>query len=103
MRYDDSDRVVDFEWCNEIISLTDSFLIRTIVLLLTQVMKQEWYRNFIKEGMSDQLLFEVLAAANYMEIQPLLDLACLRVTFEIQGKDAEAVCWYSVMLFECKN
>lgn len=41
--------------------------------------------------MPDGTLFEVLAAANYMEIQPLLDLACLRITFSLQGKNAEEV------------
>jgi hypothetical protein len=54
-------------------------------------MTQEWYQTYA-HGMSDELLFQVLTAANYMEIQPLLDLACLRVTFQLQGKSAEEVC-----------
>lgn len=37
------------------------------------------------------MLFELLTAANYMDIKPLLDLACLRVTFELSQKTAEEV------------
>ncbi|GAX14544.1 hypothetical protein FisN_6Lh321 [Fistulifera solaris] len=55
-----------------------------------EVMTQEWYQTYAY-GMSDELLFQVLTAANYMEIQPLLDLACLRVTFQLQGKSAEEI------------
>lgn len=36
-------------------------------------------------------LFELLAAANYMTIKPLLELICLWVTFQLQGKDVEQV------------
>jgi hypothetical protein len=37
------------------------------------------------------MLFRVLAAANFMEIPPLLDLTCLWCTFQIHGKSAEEV------------
>jgi hypothetical protein len=49
---------------------------------------QEYYRKFILEldgGVRDSL-FELAAAANYMNIKPLLDLACLGVTFNVVGK-----------------
>jgi hypothetical protein len=36
-------------------------------------------------------LIELLAAANYMTIKPLLDLICLWVTFQLQGKSSEQV------------
>ena len=62
-----------------------------------QVMTQEWYQTFA-HAMSDELLFQVLTDANYMEIQPLLDLACLRVTFQLQGKSAEEVRLIAVFL-----
>jgi len=56
----------------------------------TQCMQQEWYRNFVGD-MDRDMIFEILGAANYMNIKPLLDLACLRVTFELTGKTAEEV------------
>ena len=54
-------------------------------------MTQEWYRKFVND-MDRDMIFEILGAANYMNIKPLLDLACLRVTFELTGKSAEEVC-----------
>ena len=53
-------------------------------------MPQEWYRTFVS-GIEREMLFELLTAANYMDIKPLLDLACLRVTFELTGKNAEEI------------
>jgi Skp1 family, dimerisation domain len=35
------------------------------------------------------LLFDLVAAANYMNIKPLLDLACLAVSIMIKGKSAQ--------------
>lgn len=56
-------------------------------------MSQEWYRNFVS-NMDRDMIFEILGAANYMNIKPLLDLACLRVTFELTGKTAEEIRLY---------
>lgn len=53
-------------------------------------MPQEWYRTFVAQ-IEREMLFELLTAANYMDIKPLLDLACLRVTFELSQKTAEEV------------
>lgn len=60
------------------------------VLSILQCMNQEWYRTFVS-GIEREMLFELLTAANYMDIKPLLDLACLRVTFELSQKTAEEV------------
>lgn len=57
-------------------------------------MPLEWYRNFVS-GIEREMLFELLTAANYMDIKPLLDLACLRVTFELSQKSAEEVSYGS--------
>jgi hypothetical protein len=57
---------------------------------VVQVVRQQWYRDYI-DGLSRKMLFDVLAAANYMEIKPLLDLTCLGVTFILMGKNAEEV------------
>ena len=54
-------------------------------------MAQEWYRDFVRDA-PREMLFELLTASNYMDIKPLLDLACLRVTFELSQKTAEEVC-----------
>jgi S-phase kinase-associated protein 1 len=55
-------------------------------------MDQKWYQTFTAEdNMPRELLFEVLTAANYMTIKPLLDLCCLKVTFQLTNKSAEEV------------
>ena len=54
------------------------------------IVTQEWYRDFFKE-LENPMVFDLLTAANYMQIKPLLDLACLTVTFELAGKNAEQI------------
>jgi len=55
-------------------------------------MKVQWYRDFVSdEYCSQNMLFDLLSAANYMGIKPLLDLACLKVTFQLNGKSAEDI------------
>ena len=50
--------------------------------------KQEWYQNFLK-GIDQPMLFDLVTAANFMAIQPLLDLTCLKVSCQLMGKSAE--------------
>ena len=60
--------------------------------IAAQVMQQKWYQEFVAdENMSQEMLFELLTAANYMGIKALLDLACLKVTFQLNGKSAEEI------------
>lgn len=47
---------------------------------------QEWYVEFVK--IDRNLLFDLVAAANFMDIKPLLDLTCLAVSILIKGKSA---------------
>ena len=55
-------------------------------------MDQEWYQKFVSEENVDRdLLFELLTAANFMGIKPLLDLTCLKVTFQLTGKSVDEV------------
>lgn len=49
---------------------------------------QPWYFEFCS-SMDQNMLFELVSAANYMDIKPLLDLACLAVAVYIKGKSAE--------------
>mmetsp|Transcript_9881 Transcript_9881/g.12446 ORF Transcript_9881/g.12446 Transcript_9881/m.12446 type:complete len:161 (+) Transcript_9881:211-693(+) len=51
------------------------------------IVKQEWYCNFCK--VEREMLFNLVAAANYMDIKPLLDLTCLAVSVSIKGKSVE--------------
>ena len=50
---------------------------------------QEWYANFI--NVEQEVLFELILAANYMDIKPLLDLTCATVASEIKGKTPEEI------------
>jgi len=47
---------------------------------------QEWYADFVK--VDKDLLFSLVAAANFMDIKQLLDLTCLAVSILIKGKSA---------------
>jgi S-phase kinase-associated protein 1 len=45
---------------------------------------QQWYADFV--NVEQVLLFELVTAANFMDIKPLLDLACFAVAVFIKGK-----------------
>lgn len=47
---------------------------------------QPWYATFVK--VDRNMLFDLVAAANFMDIKPLLDLTCLAVAILIKGKSA---------------
>ncbi|KAJ8328786.1 hypothetical protein BDV3_006515 [Batrachochytrium dendrobatidis] len=49
----------------------------------------EWDMQFIKVENDD--LLELILAANYMDIKPLLDLGCMTVANMIKGKTAEEI------------
>jgi S-phase kinase-associated protein 1 len=57
---------------------------------VSEVMTQEWYSQFILTKAREQIL-DLVAASNYMGIKPLMDLSCLRMTFELTGKTAEEI------------
>mmetsp|Transcript_41717 Transcript_41717/g.97692 ORF Transcript_41717/g.97692 Transcript_41717/m.97692 type:complete len:84 (-) Transcript_41717:334-585(-) len=50
---------------------------------------EKWYAQFI--DVEQVLLFELVLAANYMDIKPLLDLSCAAVASMIKGKSAEEI------------
>merc|ERR1719330_222748 len=52
-----------------------------------KIVKQEWYANFVKKDF--KTVNKLIAAANFMNISPLLDLACLAESVYIKGKSAE--------------
>jgi len=55
----------------------------------TEEVVQKWYADFVK--VDRVLLFELVTAANYMDIKPLLDLTCFAVAVLIKGKSAEEI------------
>ncbi|CAB9515148.1 phase kinase-associated protein 1 [Seminavis robusta] len=48
---------------------------------------QEYYVEFV--NVENKMLFDLVAAANFMDIKPLLDLTCLAVSIMIKGKSPE--------------
>lgn len=57
---------------------------------LTDIITQEWYISFIN-SMDRNTLFQVINGADYMDIEPLLNLGCLAVSVSFMGKDAEEI------------
>ncbi|KAI9352998.1 putative negative regulator sulfur controller-3 [Zopfochytrium polystomum] len=49
----------------------------------------EWDATYIK--VDNEELFEIILAANYLDIKPLLDLGCKTVANMIKGKTAEQI------------
>jgi S-phase kinase-associated protein 1 len=49
----------------------------------------EWDANFV--DIEQELLFELILAANYMDIKSLLDLTCAKVASMIKGKTPEEI------------
>mmetsp|Transcript_25178 Transcript_25178/g.37099 ORF Transcript_25178/g.37099 Transcript_25178/m.37099 type:complete len:169 (+) Transcript_25178:56-562(+) len=50
---------------------------------------QEWYANFV--NVDQEVLFELILAANYMDIKPLLEITCATVASMIKGKTPEDI------------
>jgi S-phase kinase-associated protein 1 len=50
---------------------------------------QNWYADFC--DVEQAILFELILAANYMDIKPLLDLTCATVASMIKGKTPEEI------------
>lgn len=49
----------------------------------------EWDNAYI--NVPQEQLFKIILAANFMDIKPLLDLACAKVASMIKGKDVDAI------------
>ena len=39
---------------------------------------QDWYANFV-DSVDQEVLFDLILAANYLDVKPLLDLTCAKV------------------------
>ncbi|KAG8470426.1 hypothetical protein KFE25_008847 [Diacronema lutheri] len=51
--------------------------------------KANWEKDFVK--VDDETLFNLILAANYLDIKSLLDLTCKTVADEIKGKTPEEI------------
>jgi S-phase kinase-associated protein 1 len=49
----------------------------------------EWDADYVE--VDDEMLFDLILAANYMDIKPLLDLTCAKVASYMKGKTAEEI------------
>jgi len=49
----------------------------------------QWDAEYVE--VEQELLFELILAANYMDIKPLLDLSCAKVASLIKGKTPEQI------------
>ena len=56
---------------------------------------EEWYASFVNIEKVD--LYDLILAANYMDIKPLLDLSCCTIAAMIKGKTPEEIAAH----FEC--
>ncbi len=50
---------------------------------------EEWYANFV--SVDKGTLFELILAANYMDINPLLHLSCAAIASFFKGRTAEEI------------
>ncbi|KAI9627625.1 hypothetical protein KEM48_012087 [Puccinia striiformis f. sp. tritici PST-130] len=53
------------------------------------VLKNDWDTKFI--NVDQEMLFEIILAANYLDIKPLLDVGCKSVANMIKGKQPEEI------------
>jgi S-phase kinase-associated protein 1 len=50
---------------------------------------QEWYADFV--NVDQETLFELILAANFMDVKPILDLTCATVASMVKGKTPEEI------------
>jgi SCF ubiquitin ligase, SKP1 component len=51
------------------------------------IVRPEWYVRYCE--VDREIMFQLVAAANFLNIKPLLDLTCLAVSVSIKGKTVE--------------
>ena len=50
---------------------------------------QDWYVEFCK--VDEKMLFELVSAANFLDVKPLLDLSCFAVAVLLKGKSESEI------------
>jgi len=56
---------------------------------MSEIEIRDWDEQFVV--MDDYVLFNLILAANYLDIKGLLDLTCKKVADEIRGKTPEEI------------
>ena len=56
---------------------------------IQDVVTDKWYATFIE--VDQEVLFELILAANYLDIKPLLELGCASVAAMMKGKTPEQI------------
>eukprot|EP00474_Spongospora_subterranea_P008431 CRZ08889.1 hypothetical protein [Spongospora subterranea] len=56
---------------------------------MREVVDDQWDAEFV--DVSQDILFELILAANYMDVKPLLDLTCAKVASMLKGKTPEEI------------
>ena len=51
-----------------------------------------WHADFV--NVDQEMLFEIVMAANYLDIKPLLELSCAKVASQIKGKSIPEIRQY---------
>ena len=54
---------------------------------IEEIVKPAWYVEYC--NVDREVMFQLVAAANFLNIKPLLDLTCLAVSVSIKGKSVE--------------
>ena len=57
--------------------------------IMSENVNDPWFATFTDKDQS--IIFELILAANYLDIQPLLDLCCAKVASLIKGKTPEQI------------
>jgi S-phase kinase-associated protein 1 len=57
--------------------------------IMSENVNDPWFATFTDKDQS--IIFELILAANYLDIQPLLDLCCAKVASLIKGKTPEEI------------
>ena len=50
-----------------------------------------WYAEYISKDVDQALLFDIVLAANYLDIKPLLKLGSAKIASLIKGKSIEEI------------
>ena len=69
--------------------VTTTYQPRLMLLFFSSQVVPEWDADFV--DLEQETLFELILAANFMDIKPLLDLTCAKVASMIKGKTPEQI------------